>query len=165
MNGPRTSPRGLAAISAATSRCASVIASGVSRGNLDCIVRIIRLVVADLLLGIHFAIAAFIVGGLVLVWAGAALGWRWVRNAWLRYLHLAAIAFVAAEALLGAACPLTVWEDLLRGGLRPESFIARWAHRLLYYQAPEWIFTAGYVAWTLATLITLRLVPPRRKAA
>src|SRR5438270_4289607 len=119
MNGPRTSPRGLAAISAATSRCASVIASGVSRGNLDCIVRIIRLVVADLLLGIHFAIAAFIVGGLVLVWAGAALGWRWVRNAWLRYLHLAAIAFVAAEALLGGACPLTVWQDLLPGQAAP----------------------------------------------
>jgi len=76
---------------------------------------------------------------LVLVWAGAALGWRWVRNPWFRYLHLAAIAFVAAEALLGAACPLTVWEDVLRGGLRPESFIGRWAHRLLYYQAPEWI--------------------------
>jgi polyferredoxin len=85
-------------------------------------------VVADLLLGIHFAIAAFIVGGLVLVWAGAALGWRWVRNPWFRYLHLAAIAFVAAEALLGAACPLTVWEDVLRGGLRPESFVGRWGH-------------------------------------
>jgi len=116
---------------------------------------------------IHFAIAAFIVGGLLLVWAGAALGWRWVRNPWFRYLHLAAIAFVAAEALLGAACPLTVWEDVLRGGLRPESFIGRWAHRLLYYRAPEWIFhrLPGYVAWTLATLITLRLVPPTRKAA
>ena len=120
--------------------------------------------VADLLLGIHFAIAAFIVGGLLLVWAGAARGWGWVRNPWFRYLHLAAIAFVAAEALLGAACPLTLWEDVLRGGLRPESFIGRWTHRLLYYQAPEWIFTAGYVAWTLATLITLRLVPPTRKA-
>src|SRR5205814_36270 len=51
--------------------------------------------VADLLLGVHFAIAAFIVGGLVLVWAGAARGWGWVRNPWFRYLHLAAIAFVA----------------------------------------------------------------------
>src|SRR5207237_4355223 len=97
--------------------------------------------VADLLLGIHFAIAAFIVGGLVLVWAGAALGWRWVRIAWFRYLHLAAIALVAAEALLGAACPLTVWEDVLRGGLRPASFIARWAQRMLYYHATKLMFT------------------------
>ena len=99
------------------------------------------------------------------MWVGAAFGWRWVRNPWFRYLHLAAIAFVAGEALLGIACPLTVWEDLLRGGLRPESFVARWVHRFLYYRAPEWIFTAAYALWTLATLLTLWLVPPRRKAA
>ncbi|TAK85556.1 MAG: DUF2784 domain-containing protein [Betaproteobacteria bacterium] len=120
---------------------------------------------ADVLLVVHFAIAAFIVGGLILVWIGAPLGWRWIRNPWFRYLHVAAIAFVAVEALLGVACPLTVWEDLLRGGLRPESFVARWAYRLLYYRAPEWVFSAAYLAWALATLLTLRLVPPRRRAA
>lgn len=120
---------------------------------------------ADVLLVVHFLIAAFIVLGLVAVWLGAALGWRWVRNPWFRYLHLGAIAFVAAEALLGIACPLTVWEDLLRGGRSmdgsAESFVARWVRALLFYQAPEWVFTASYVAWTLATLATLRLVPPR----
>jgi hypothetical protein len=120
---------------------------------------------AEVLLVVHFLIAAFIVAGLVVVWLGAPLGWRWVRNPWFRYLHLGAIAFVAAEALLGIACPLTVWEDLLRGGVRPESFVARWVHRLLYYRAPEWVFTAGYALWTLATLLTLWLVPPRRRAA
>ncbi len=119
---------------------------------------------ADVLLVAHFAIAAFIVGGLILVCVGAALGWRWIRNPWFRYLHVAAIAFVAGEALLGVACPLTVWEDLLRGGLRPESFIARWVHRALYYQAPEWVFAAAYVAWALATLATLWLLPPRRRS-
>src|SRR5439155_296906 len=51
------------------------------------------------------------------------------------------------------------------GGVRPESFVARWVQRLLYYRAPEWAFTTGYVLWTLATLLTLWLVPPRRKAA
>ncbi|HXZ85587.1 MAG TPA: DUF2784 domain-containing protein [Myxococcota bacterium] len=120
---------------------------------------------ADLLLVVHFAIVLYIVGGLIAVWTGAALGWRWVRHPGFRYLHLAAIAYVAVEALLGIACPLTVWEDLLRGGARPESFVGRWVQRLLYYDAPEWLFTALYVAWTLATLATLRLVPPRRKAA
>jgi hypothetical protein len=98
------------------------------------------------------------------VWIGAALGWRWIRNAWFRYLHLGAIAFVAAEALLGIACPLTVWEDLLRGGGGRESFVARWVRALLFYRAPEWAFTTLYVAWTAATLLTLRLVPPRRRA-
>jgi len=120
---------------------------------------------ADALLVVHFAIVAFIGGGLILVWIGAAAGWAWVRNRWFRYAHLAAIAFVAAEALLGYACPLTVWEDLLRSGVRPESFVGRWVHRLLYYQAPEWVFAALYAAWAGATLLTLRLVPPIRKAA
>jgi hypothetical protein len=120
--------------------------------------------IADLLVVVHFAIVLYIVGGLMAVWAGAALGWRWIRNPWFRYLHLAAIAYVAAEAALGLACPLTVWEDLLRGGARPDSFVGRWVRRLLYYQAPEWVFTSLYVTWALATLATLRLVPPRRRA-
>jgi len=117
---------------------------------------------ADVVLIVHFLIAAFVVGGLLLVWAGAALGWRWVRNPWFRYAHLGAIAFVAAEALLGVMCPLTVGEDMLRGGVRADSFIGRWVRHFLYYQAPEWVFTAAYLGWTLATLLTLWRVPPRR---
>jgi hypothetical protein len=120
---------------------------------------------ADLILVVHFAIVVFIVGALVLVWIGAPLGWRWVRNPWFRYLHLGAIGFVAAEALLGVMCPLTVWEDALRGGVRAESFVGRWVRYFLYYEAPEWVFTAAYVAWTLATLLTLWRLPPRRKAS
>ena len=119
---------------------------------------------ADVLLVVHFAIAAFIVGGLVLVWIGAALGWRWVRNPWFRYAHLAAIGCVAAEGLLGIACPLTVWEDMLRGGVQAESFVGRWVQRLLFYRAPEWVFATAYAIWAAATLLTLKLVPPRRTA-
>jgi len=99
------------------------------------------------------------------VWLGAAAGWGWVRNRWFRILHLAAIGLIALEGILGVACPLTVWEDLLRGGLQPRSFVGRWVQRLLYYDAPEGLFTALYVAWALATLVTLWLVPPRKRAA
>ena len=119
---------------------------------------------ADALLVVHFLIAGFIVGGLVLVWIGALAGWSWVRNRSFRALHLAAIVFVAAEALLGQACPLTLWEDALRGGARPDSFVGRWLYRLLYYDAPEWLFTLAYALWAGAALVTLRLVPPRKKA-
>ena len=105
----------------------------------------------------------FIVGGLVLVWLGALAGWMWIRNPWFRYLHLAAIVFVAVEAVLGYACPLTVWEDMLRGGVRPESFIGRWVRQLLFYQAPEWVFTTIYALWVGLTLLTLRFAPPRQK--
>ena len=120
--------------------------------------------IADAILVVHFAIVVFIVGGLIAVWSGAALGWQWIRNPWFRYANLVAIVFVAGEALIGMACPLTVWEDALRGGIRPESFVGRWVQRLLFYRAPEWVFTAAYVAWALATLATLRLVRPRRRA-
>jgi hypothetical protein len=121
--------------------------------------------IADAILVVHFGIVLFIVGGLVAVWVGAAFGWHWIRNPWFRYAHLGAIVFVAGEALVGMACPLTVWEDALRGGGRAESFVGRWVRWLLFYEAPEWMFTAAYVAWATATLLTLRAVPPRRRAA
>ncbi|MBV9191397.1 MAG: DUF2784 domain-containing protein [Betaproteobacteria bacterium] len=120
--------------------------------------------IADAILVVHFVIVAFNVGGLLVVWIGAPLGWQWIRNPWFRYVHLAAMAFVAAEAVLGIACPLTVWEDALRGGGGPESFVGRLVRWLMFYQAPEWVFTTAYVAWALATLATLRFVPPRRRA-
>jgi hypothetical protein len=117
---------------------------------------------ADVLLVVHFLIVVFIVGGLVAVWIGAAAGWRCVRNPWFRYLHLGAIAFVAAEALFGMMCPLTVWEDMLRGGVRAESFVGRWVRYFLYYEAPEWVFTVVYGAWGVATLLTWWWFPPKR---
>lgn len=120
--------------------------------------------IADAILVVHFGIVLFIVAGLFAVWIGAGLGWQWVRNPWFRYAHLGAIAFVAAEAVMGVACPLTVWEDALRGGVRAESFVGRWVRWLLFYEAPEWVFTTLYVAWAAATLLTLRAVPPRRRA-
>ena len=118
---------------------------------------------ADALLVLHFGIVVFIVGGLILVWIGAAVQWPWIRNPWFRYAHLAAIVFVAGEAMLGFACPLTIWEDMLRGGVRPESFVGRWVYRLLYYRAAEWVFATAYALWAAATVATLIFVPPRRK--
>lgn len=123
-----------------------------------------RTLAADALLVAHFAIAAFIVGGLILVWIGALLDWAWVHMRTFRIAHLVAVLFVALEALAGQACPLTLWEDALRGTPRPESFVGRWVHALLYYSAPEWLFTALYVAWAAATVLTFRFVPLRRIA-
>jgi hypothetical protein len=121
-------------------------------------------VIADAVLVFHFLIVVFIAGGLVLTWAGFFLRWHWVRNPLFRYLHVAAIVFVALEALLGYACPLTVWEDALRGGAGTESFVGRWVRAVLFYQAPEWVFTTLYCLWATATVATLRFVPPRRRA-
>jgi hypothetical protein len=116
---------------------------------------------ADFVLVVHFAFVLFVVGGFALILAGAALGWRWVRNRAFRYAHLAAIVFVAAEALVGMSCPLTVWEHVLRR-TSPDgpSFVARWVSRLLYYDLPEWVFAIAYVVFASAVAVTLWLIPP-----
>ena len=123
---------------------------------------------ADALLVVHFGIVAFIVGGLVFTWIGAPLGWRWVRNPWFRYAHLAAIGFVALEALVGIACPLTVWEDALRGHADDKSFIARWIHRAMFYDLPEWMFTVAYCVFAAAVIATwwwIRPLPSKKRRA
>jgi uncharacterized protein DUF2784 len=119
--------------------------------------------IADAVLVFHALFVLFVVGGLVLVLAGARR-WGWVRNRAFRILHLAAIAFVTAEALLGLTCPLTIWEDALRGGVSERSFIGRWVARLLYYDFPEWVFAAAYCAFALAVVWAWRAVPPRSRS-
>jgi hypothetical protein len=115
---------------------------------------------ADLVLLVHFGFVLFVVGGLALIWIGAAAGWRWVRNLWFRVAHLGAIVFVAGEALLGIWCPLTLWEDALRGAHGEKGFIARWIHRVMFYDFPEWIFAVAYVSFALIVAATWWCIRP-----
>jgi hypothetical protein len=120
---------------------------------------------ADAVLIAHFLFVLFVVGGLLAIWIGAAFGWSWVRNLRFRVAHLTAILLVAAESLVGMACPLTVWEDLLRKtGSGGSSFMQRWIGRLIFYDLPEWVFTLAYALFALAVLATFRLVRPRHSA-
>jgi hypothetical protein len=116
---------------------------------------------ADAVLVVHVLFVLFVVGGFALILAGAGR-WSWIRNHTFRVLHVAAIVFVAAEALFGVTCPLTRWEDTLRATGREErSFIGRWLAWLLYYDLPEWVFATAYCAFALAVVWTWRAVPPR----
>jgi len=121
----------------------------------------VNALLADVVLVVHFAFVLFVVGGLALILVGAVLGWRWVRIRAFRYAHLAAIVFVAAEALVGMTCPLTLWEHVLRR-TSPDgpSFVARWVSRLLFYDLPEWVFATAYVVVASAVAVTLWLIPP-----
>ena len=118
---------------------------------------------ADVVLIAHFAFVLFVVGGLARIWIGAAAGWAWVRHFWFRIAHLAAIAFVAGEALLGIWCPLTVWEAQLRGAGAEEGFVSQWVHRLLFYDFPEWVFDALHVGFALVVVATWWWIPPRAR--
>src|ERR1700730_1935266 len=117
----------------------------------------------DAILVLHFAIVLFITAGLPLIYLGAAGRWWWVRAWRLRVLHLGAIVFVAAESLVGIACPLTLWEDTLRGQQSGAGFIERWVHRIMFFDLPTWVFSAGYVAFAALAAITWMVVPPTKR--
>jgi hypothetical protein len=120
---------------------------------------------ADLILGLHCAYLLFVVGGLALIWLSAWRGWNWVRSVPFRVLHFAAIGLVAVEALIGLACPLTVFEDWLRGAAaEPAGFVQRWLHALLYWDFPAWVFTIGYLAFAALVALTYVAFPPVRRS-
>jgi polyferredoxin len=117
---------------------------------------------ADAILLVHAAFVLFVVGGLFAIWLGIAGGHDWARHRAFRLAHLAAIAFVAGESLLGFACPLTIWEDALRGR-EPgaESFVGRAVRSALYWDLPAAVFTAAYVAFAALVAWTWWRWPPR----
>lgn len=122
---------------------------------------------ADAVLILHGLLALALVSLLPLIWLGSAAGWGWVRARWLRALHLVALAIVAASALLGLRCPLTVLEDRLRG-LEPDAAVAgcieRHVEALLYWDIPATWFTIAYVGYALAAAVTWIRCPPDRGA-
>jgi hypothetical protein len=125
------------------------------------------LMFADLTLVVHAVFVLFIVGGQIAIVAGWGLGWLWTRHLVFRLLHLIAIGFVMFEVWFGAACPLTVVENLLRtqagAAAYDESFIGHWLAHLIFYTAPEWVFTFFYTVFAAVVVVTWLVYPPRRK--
>ena len=123
-------------------------------------------VLADAVLVLHAAVVLFVVGGLVLVLVGNALGWAGVNGWAFRLAHLAAIGVVVAQAWLGVDCPLTVLEMHLRRAagapVHTQGFVEHWLQRLLYYDAPAWVFTLGYTLFALLVVLVWWRYPPRR---
>jgi len=122
---------------------------------------------ADVVLTMHVALVAFVVGGLVLVIVGNLRGWRWVNNLWFRVAHIGAIAIVVAEVWLGFTCPLTTLEMWLRTQAGATTygagFIEHWLSRILFYDAPPWAFVIAYSVFGLLVLATWLRFPPRTK--
>lgn len=119
---------------------------------------------ADAVLALHVGIVAFVVGGLVLVVIGNLRKWRWVNTLWFRLAHIGAIAVVVTEAWLGVACPVTTLEMWLRAKVSATtysgSFIEHWLQRVLYYEAPWWVFALGYSLFGLLVLAMWWTFPP-----
>lgn len=118
------------------------------------------MLLAQVILFVHFAIIVFNVLGLVVIPLGAWQRWRIVRIAWLRLLHLAIMAVVAGQALAGRACFLTIWESQLTGNrTAPEPLIAHWIDGLIYWNIPIWGFAIFYSALFLYLVALTMLVP------
>jgi hypothetical protein len=89
-----------------------------------------------------------------------------VRHPGFRALQVAVMAFVAAQAVLGRLCPLTILEEALRrragrAGYGGGGFLAHWVGRWLYWDVPPGVFVALYLAFLGLLLLTWRRVPPR----
>jgi len=120
---------------------------------------------ADAVLSLHFAIVVFVIGGLVVVLVGNWRAWRFVNTWWFRLAHLAAIGVVVAQAWLGIVCPLTTLENWLRvQASEPTyeaSFVEHWFRRLIYYDAPAWVFTLAYTLFGFAVIVAWWRYPPK----
>lgn len=114
-----------------------------------------------LVLALHLVVIGFNLFGLVAIPLGARRGWAFVRIRWWRLLHLASLAVVALQALLGRACLLTIWQDDLSGTAQRPPLIMRVVNSLIYWPLPIWVFTAIYVAVFAYVVALWFLVPPR----
>ena len=105
--------------------------------------------------------------GSPLVIVGNRAAGAFVNGWWFRLAHLAAIAVVVAQAWLGVVCPLTTLESWLRvqvGQAAYEaSFIEHWLARILFYDAPAWVFTAAYTLFGVAVAAAWWRFPPRKR--
>jgi hypothetical protein len=104
----------------------------------------IRSLLADSLVILHFAFTAFAI-------FGGFLTWRWPKVA---FLHLPALAWGCWVEVSHSICPLTPWENHLRhlGGEAGYSggFLAHYLVRVLYPPGLTW-----HIQWILAALLLL----------
>jgi hypothetical protein len=96
---------------------------------------------ADLVVVAHLAWILFLI-------LGALPGYRW---AWVKWLHLASLAFSVTLQTFGWICPITHLEVWLRhraepGGGYAGTFIRHYVERLVYVPiTPAWIFAGTLV--------------------
>jgi len=122
-------------------------------------------ITADAMLITHVLFVLFLVFGLILIFVGCFMSWKWVRNPWFRVIHLMGIGVVVLQSWFGIICPLTIWEMELRAkaghAVYQGSFITHWLNELLYYQAPSWVFIVCYTFFGGLVLSSWFVVRPR----
>ena len=120
---------------------------------------------ADVVAALHAAYIVFVVAGFAAILAGCAARWEWVRNVYFRITHLAMILLVCLEVIVGITCPLTRLENALRrkGGQTgyARDFIGYWFDRIIFHDAPPWLFATAYFTFGALVLLSFWFVPVR----
>jgi len=95
------------------------------------------LAAADAVVVLHLLWIVFLI-------LGALPGRRWV---WVKWMHLASLAFSIALQIFGWICPLTYLEIWLRklGGAQPYegTFIRHYVEQIVYAEIPRVVLLAG----------------------
>ena len=124
------------------------------------------MLIADIILVIHFAFIAFLIVGQALMMIGYSRNWRWATSRALRGVHIACTLYVVFQTWAGQWCPLTLLENRFRqsAGQRAygSSFIQDWMGRLIYYDLPPWVFTVTYTAFGALVIIYWLLLERKR---
>jgi hypothetical protein len=121
---------------------------------------------ADAVVAVHLTYASFVLFGFVAILVGLLRSWNWTRGLRFRIVHLVCTVLVGIEALWGVTCPLTTLENslLAKGGRAgyERSFIGELMNEVLFYDAPEEVFTVLYVL--LSALTVLTFIPILRRS-
>ncbi|MBI4633410.1 MAG: DUF2784 domain-containing protein [Deltaproteobacteria bacterium] len=127
------------------------------------------MLIADMVLLIHFAFIAFVIGGQCLIMIGYHRKWGWAANRLMRGIHLACALYVVIQTWADQWCPLTLLENRYREAAGQEtygrSFIQDWVGRLIYYDAPPWVFTVIYTVFGIVVVLYGLLAERRRVRA
>ena len=84
-----------------------------------------------------------------------------MREFWWRLVHLFGLAVVAAQALSGRACFLTIWQGGVSDASHVQPLIASWIERMIYWSLPLWVFAAAYVVVFVYVIALWIAVKPR----
>jgi len=124
------------------------------------------MLIADIVMVIHFMFIVFLVGGQILMMIGYHRNWKWATSRVLRGIHIACTLYVIVQAWAGQWCPLTLLENRFRQSAGHQtyssSFIQDWVGRLIYYDLPQWLFAVSYTVFGALVIIYWLLLERKR---
>ena len=119
---------------------------------------------ANVVLFGHVGLVLFVISMLPLIIVGGCYAWTWVRDPWIRCLHLLCIVIVVVESWLGFVCPLTSLEMWLRDQGKQShysgSFIAHWLQKMLFWELSNAVFMVLYTTFAVLILAAWYWVRP-----